>query len=54
MSLEREEPQHFGAGPAQMPTAVLQQAARDLINFNDLGLGIGEISHRSERCYQSD
>lgn len=48
MSLEREEPQHFGAGPAQMPTPVLQQAAKDLINFNDIGLGIGEISHRSK------
>ncbi|CAI4036481.1 hypothetical protein SMKI_15G3280 [Saccharomyces mikatae IFO 1815] len=48
MSLEREEPQHFGAGPAQMPTSVLQQAAKDLINFNDIGLGIGEISHRSK------
>ncbi|AHY77472.1 ADI_G0057140.mRNA.1.CDS.1 [Saccharomyces cerevisiae] len=48
MSLEREEPQHFGAGPALMPTPVLQQAAKDLINFNDIGLGIGEISHRSK------
>ncbi|QLL35021.1 hypothetical protein HG536_0H03970 [Torulaspora globosa] len=48
MSLEREEPHHFGAGPAQLPTQVLQQAARDLLNFNNLGLGVGEISHRSK------
>ncbi|CCC70526.1 hypothetical protein NCAS_0F00420 [Naumovozyma castellii] len=48
MSLEREEPTHFGAGPAQLPTEVLQQAAKDLINYNNLGLGIGEISHRSK------
>lgn len=47
MSLQREEPNHFGAGPAQLPTSVLQEAATDLINYNDLGLGIGEISHRS-------
>ncbi|KAL3236503.1 O-phospho-L-serine:2-oxoglutarate transaminase [Nakaseomyces bracarensis] len=48
MSLDREEPNHFGAGPAQLPTPVLQQAAKDLINYNGLGLGIGEISHRSK------
>ncbi|CCH58760.1 hypothetical protein TBLA_0A09770 [Henningerozyma blattae CBS 6284] len=48
MSLEREEPTHFGAGPAQLPTVVLQQAAKDLINYNNIGLGIGEISHRSK------
>lgn len=48
MSLGREEPTHFGAGPAQLPTHVLQQAAQDLINYKDLGLGIGEISHRSK------
>ncbi|SCV00486.1 LAME_0G10044g1_1 [Lachancea meyersii CBS 8951] len=47
MSLEREEPSHFGAGPAQLPTKVLQQAAQDLVNYNGIGLGIGEISHRS-------
>ncbi|SCU90517.1 LADA_0F04676g1_1 [Lachancea dasiensis] len=47
MSLAREEPNHFGAGPAQLPTKVLQQAAKDLINYNGIGLGIGEISHRS-------
>ncbi|QLG74348.1 hypothetical protein HG535_0G02320 [Zygotorulaspora mrakii] len=48
MTLQREEPTHFGAGPAQLPTEVLQQSAKDLINFNNLGLGIGEISHRSK------
>lgn len=48
MPLSREEPSHFGAGPAQLPTTVLQQAAKDLINYNDIGLGIGEISHRSK------
>ena len=52
MSLEREEPTHFGAGPAQLPTHVLQQAALDLINYKDIGLGIGEISHRSKDATQ--
>lgn len=46
--LDREEPNYFGAGPAQLPTSVLQQAAKDLINYKDLGLGVGEISHRSK------
>lgn len=48
MSLEREEPNYFGAGPALLPTSVLQQAAKDLINFQDQGIGAGEISHRSK------
>lgn len=47
MSLERELPHYFGAGPALLPTEVLQQAAKDLINFQSIGLGAGEISHRS-------
>ncbi|GME75101.1 unnamed protein product [[Candida] boidinii] len=47
MSLDRAEPNYFGAGPALLPTSVLQQAAKDLINYNGLGLGAGEISHRS-------
>lgn len=48
MTLTREEPSHFGAGPAQLSTGVLQQASKDLINFNGIGLGVGEISHRSK------
>ncbi|KAK5778789.1 O-phospho-L-serine:2-oxoglutarate transaminase PWA37_001318 [Arxiozyma heterogenica] len=52
MSLDRNEPSHFGAGPAQLPTHVLQQAALDLINYKNLGLGIGEISHRSKDATQ--
>ena len=48
--LQREEPSHFGAGPAQLPTAVLQQAALDLVNFANTGIGIGEISHRSREA----
>jgi len=47
MSLERALPHYFGAGPALLPTEVLQQAAQDLINYQSIGLGAGEISHRS-------
>lgn len=48
MCIEREEPNYFGAGPALLPTNVLQQAAKDLINFDNIGIGAGEISHRSK------
>ncbi|ODQ83079.1 hypothetical protein BABINDRAFT_159540 [Babjeviella inositovora NRRL Y-12698] len=50
MSFEREEPNYYGAGPALLPTDVLQQAALDLINYQNLGLGVGEISHRSKQA----
>ncbi|AMD22887.1 HHR118Wp [Eremothecium sinecaudum] len=50
MVLTREQPHFFGAGPAQLPTVVLQQAAADLIDYQGLGLGIGEISHRSKEA----
>lgn len=47
-SLEREDPYYFGAGPALLPTSVLQEAALDLISYGGENLGIGEISHRSK------
>lgn len=47
-TLNREEPNYFGAGPALLPTSVLQEAAYDLINYENQNLGIGEISHRSK------
>lgn len=51
-NLERETPHYFGAGPAMLPTPVLQQAARDLVNYQSAGLGVGEISHRSAPAIQ--
>lgn len=48
MSLDREEPNYFGAGPALLPTDVLKQAALDLLTYGGDNLGIGEISHRSK------
>ncbi|KAK6203141.1 pyridoxal phosphate-dependent transferase [Scheffersomyces amazonensis] len=47
-SLDREEPNYFGAGPALLPTSVLQEAAYDLIKYEQSTVGIGEISHRSK------
>lgn len=39
---------YFGAGPALLPTDVLEEAAKALINYDDTGLGIAEHSHRSQ------
>lgn len=47
---ERPQPHYFGAGPALLPTQVLQQASRDLINYNGIGVGLGELSHRSKEA----
>ncbi|WP_442588268.1 3-phosphoserine/phosphohydroxythreonine transaminase [Pedobacter sp. AW31-3R] len=38
---------NFGAGPCILPATVMQQAANAVINWNDMGLSILEVSHRS-------
>lgn len=43
----RSEVAYFGAGPAPLPTPVVEAAAKAFVNFHDSGLGLGEISHRS-------
>lgn len=43
----RDEITYFGAGPALLPTDVLQQASQALLDYNGTGLGIAEHSHRS-------
>lgn len=44
----REDITYFGAGPALLPTDVLQQASQALLDYNGTGLGIAEHSHRSQ------
>ena len=39
---------YFGAGPALLPTEVLETAAQALLDYKNTGLGIAEHSHRSE------
>lgn len=39
---------NFNAGPAALPLEVLQQAQAELLNFNNTGMSILEISHRSK------
>ena len=39
---------NFGAGPCILPPIVMQEAAKAVVNWNDSGLSILEISHRSQ------
>jgi len=39
---------NFSAGPATLPPTVLQEAAADIVNFKDSGIGLIELSHRSK------
>ena len=39
---------NFGAGPAVLPLEVVEEFANDLPNINGSGLGLLELSHRSE------
>ena len=49
-AMRREDIFNFAAGPAYIPTDVLTEAANDLLNYHNLGQGIGEISHRSKEA----
>ena len=39
---------NFSPGPAVLPYSVLQEAAADIVNFNNKGIGLIELSHRSK------
>jgi len=39
---------NFNSGPAVLPAEVLQEASEAVLNFNDTGLSILEIGHRTE------
>ena len=43
---------NFSPGPATLPYEVLVQAAKDIVNFNDKGIGLIELSHRSKEFIQ--
>lgn len=43
----RNDVYYFGAGPAPLPTPVLEEASKVILNYNDSGIGITEMSHRS-------
>ncbi len=39
---------NFSPGPAVLPVEVLQEAARDIVNYHDKGIGLIELSHRGK------
>jgi len=41
-------PYNFSAGPAAIPEAVLQQAARDMLSWQGSGMSVMEMSHRGK------
>lgn len=46
---------NFAPGPATLPEEVLQQAAKDILNWQSLGMGVMEVSHRGKpfmACYE--
>ncbi|KAL9016613.1 MAG: hypothetical protein Q9185_006056 [Variospora sp. 1 TL-2023] len=44
----RADVAYFGAGPAPLPTTVLEKGAEAFVNFGNSGLSLAEISHRSQ------
>lgn len=43
---------NFSAGPAMLPTPVMEKAQQEFLNFAGLGAGLIEISHRSKEFDQ--
>lgn len=39
---------NFGAGPAMLPTSVMEKAQAEFLDYNNMGAGVIEISHRSK------
>ena len=43
---------NFSAGPAVLPEPVLRQAAAEMLDYNDTGMSVTEMSHRSKAFEQ--
>ena len=43
-----QRPFNFSAGPATMPPEVLEQAAREMLDWRGCGMGVMEMSHRGK------
>ena len=39
---------NFNAGPSMLPREVIENTAKQILNFNDSGLSLMEISHRAK------
>ncbi|CAO1620532.1 unnamed protein product [Sympodiomycopsis kandeliae] len=44
---KRSQTINLGAGPSSLPTPVLLQSAQDIIDYENSGMGLIELSHRS-------
>ena len=38
---------NFSAGPSKIPNEILENISKDIINYNELGYSVLELSHRS-------
>ena len=38
---------NFSAGPSMLPVSVLEQAAKDLVDYQGTGMSVMEMSHRT-------
>lgn len=47
MTEARERTANLGAGPSMLPTPVVLEASQGFIDFQGMGMGVAEISHRS-------
>lgn len=48
MPFTREQVHNFAAGPSPLPTSVLEEAAKGLVNYDGTGMGVCELSHRGK------
>ncbi len=46
--MKREEVFNFSAGPSVLPTEVLEIAGKEILNYNNSGMSVMEMSHRSK------
>lgn len=43
----RKRVYNFSAGPSMLPVAVLEKAAKQMLNYEGSGMSVMEMSHRS-------
>lgn len=43
---------NFSAGPSMLPPSVLKKAQKELMNYNNCGISVMEMSHRSDEFFQ--
>ncbi|CAB4482698.1 phosphoserine aminotransferase [Rhizophagus irregularis] len=48
MSSTRPKVYNFGAGPSALPLSVLEKVQREFLNYENTGMSVMEISHRSK------